>query len=278
MSTDSTSTAAPPTSGWQAKLNCSFEAAPNRTVVRREHSGPLSIQRPFYPDGDVAHVYLLHPPGGVVGGDRLNINIRCTNGAAGLITTPGAGKFYRSERATATVEQSLKADGGSLEWFPQENIFYDGCDVNIHTKIELESDATLAWWEINCFGNTQDANSFNNSSVSTVFDFYKDSQLLLRDRLVIDEHHSHSASCGLRGHSVSGTLVLTPMHQHCIDQVRSHIANLDGFCTTCFDSLLVVRYLGASAEDAKQGFIQIWSLLRYALNQRQPILPRIWAT
>jgi len=103
-------------SSWAATLNCRFESAGSRTVVRREHTAPLSIQRPFSPEAEVAHVYLLHPPGGVVGGDQLSINATCDNNAAGLITTPGANKFYRSNGQVAKVAQHLEIQGGSLEW------------------------------------------------------------------------------------------------------------------------------------------------------------------
>ncbi len=54
--------------GWKANLSLEFKATALRTVIsKREHKGPLAIQRPFYPEDDVCHVYLLHPPGGVVG-------------------------------------------------------------------------------------------------------------------------------------------------------------------------------------------------------------------
>ena len=83
--------------GWVARLALRFEQRAGRTVLaHRSHEGPLAVQKPFYPEGDVCHVYLLHPPGGVVGGDRLTIEIEVASDAHAVITTPAAGKFYRS--------------------------------------------------------------------------------------------------------------------------------------------------------------------------------------
>jgi len=82
---------------WRAWLDLTFEQGQEKTVLRRRHFGPLVIQRPFYPEGRTCHAYLLHPPGGVVGGDRLSVKVDCSNNASGLITTPGANRFYGSD-------------------------------------------------------------------------------------------------------------------------------------------------------------------------------------
>ena len=114
--------------GWQASLRLGFAPRAARTaLVHREQRGPLAVQRPFYPEGDTCHLYLLHPPGGVVGGDRLDIEARTTGEAHALVTTPGATKFYLSAGHTAHQTQRLRVGaGGALEWLPQENIFFPG--------------------------------------------------------------------------------------------------------------------------------------------------------
>ena len=67
-------------------------------MVKSCHEGPLRVQRPFYPaneQADECHVYLLHPPGGFVGNDTLEIEGTLAAGTHVLVTTPSAGKFYR---------------------------------------------------------------------------------------------------------------------------------------------------------------------------------------
>jgi urease accessory protein len=107
--------------GWQARLELGLAQWAGRTVLaHKRHFGPLTVQRPFYPEGGPCHIYLLHPPGGVVGGDRLEIAVEVGEGAHALITTPGATKFYRSAGPRAHQIQHLSvAGGGVLEWFPQ---------------------------------------------------------------------------------------------------------------------------------------------------------------
>ena len=111
--------------GWLARLELELDVRAGRTILQRKHQvGPLTVQRPFYPEGNVCHLYLLHPPGGVVGGDRLEIELIVASGAHALVTTPGAAKFYRSAGKAEIAQQCLKvAEGGLLEWFPRGTIF-----------------------------------------------------------------------------------------------------------------------------------------------------------
>jgi len=124
---------------WRGSLSLKFERAGPKTALRRSHSGPLLIQRPFYPEGPVCHTYVLHPPGGIVGGDHLSIDAHCANAAEGLVTTPGATKYYGSDGRQAIQVQKVCVDEGSLEWMPQESIFFDRCKALQQLSINLKS-------------------------------------------------------------------------------------------------------------------------------------------
>lgn len=264
--------------GWFARLNCRFEAGPEKTIVRRSHQGPLCIQRPLYPEGATAHVYMLHPPSGVVGGDVLDVQMSVAEAAHGLVSTPGATRFYRSEGPVARVAQRLEIKAGSMEWLPAENIFFAGSNSILKTTIELSADASLAWWEINCFGQHALQKPFTQGCVSSTMDLVIDGKPTLRERLEVSDDFPIRMSCGLRNNSVTATFLMTPMPESSIDFARSQIAQDKLFVATWFDSLLLIRYLGESAEEARAGFIRVWSGLRQALNQTPPMLPRIWAT
>ncbi len=126
LRSDHTPTEAVYPSSWEAELTLGFARRGDKTaMVSRAHRGPLTVQRPFYPEGGVCHVYLLHPPGGIVAGDRLTIKATAEAGAQALITTPAAGKFYRSggEKAVQAVDLTV-AENAGLEWLPQETIVY----------------------------------------------------------------------------------------------------------------------------------------------------------
>ena len=139
-----------PAQGWQAKLELGFAHQHGKTVLaHRRHVGPLTVQRPFYPEGDVCHVYLLHPPGGVVAGDCLTIDINAATDSAALVTTPAAGKFYRSDGKLARQQVSLTvAANATLEWLPQETIIYEGAQVASEMRLELAAGARFIGWEI----------------------------------------------------------------------------------------------------------------------------------
>lgn len=263
--------------GWRARIWCNFEAGPRKTFVRRGHVGPLSMQRPFYPEGRTAHVYLLHPPGGVVGGDQLHVDVVAHDGASGLITTPGATKFYRSEGRVARVNQCLEVKG-DLEWFPQENIFFNASNAIQTTDINVAENGTLAFWEINCYGRLAGKQPFINGRVVTRLSVRREHSLVFHDRFSVDGQQSLNRTTGLRGYSVSGMLLLSPLPTECTQAAFSLISDNPHFSCTSIDDMLVVRYVGDSAEQAKAGFTRIWSQQRIALSQREPCVPRIWST
>src|SRR3954471_5901123 len=103
---------------WHARLDLHYSLEGARTVVRHAHEGPLRVLQTLYPEGDaIAHNVLVHPPSGLVGGDRLDIAVRVGTGAHGLVTTPGASRFYRSDGPVAAqhVQVQLR-EGARFEW------------------------------------------------------------------------------------------------------------------------------------------------------------------
>ena len=148
---------------WPASLHLRFsgDAAATRLAFCQHH-GPLRVQRAFYPEGpSVPHVYMLHPPGGLAGGDELSIAIDVEPGAHALVTTPAAGKCYRSDGRAARQVQRLRAAAGStLEWLPQENIVFDGAHVRLETHVELDPQARFIGWDILCLGRPANQERF----------------------------------------------------------------------------------------------------------------------
>ena len=268
--------------GWQARLHLDFALQGDRTLlVRNRHQGPLLVQRPLYPEEGVCHGCILHPPGGVVGGDRLEIDVRVGEGAAALLTTPGAAKFYRSAGATAVQEQRLRIrDQGRLEWFPQETILFPGARAVLETRVELEQGASFMGWEILCLGLPASRARFDAGSLAAGLRISRNGRPLLLERLGIDSSRDPDRPAGLRGLPVCATLVATDCAAHHLPPLRALAAGLkDGLAgVTLAGELLVVRYLGDSTMAARQLFQETWALLRPATCGRPPCPPRIWAT
>src|SRR5688572_28176453 len=142
---------------WRAELALGYERRGMRTVLAsRRHDGPLVVQKPLYPEGDaVCHTILVHPPGGIAGGDELVIDVDAGAAAHVLLTTPAAAKWYRTSGPEASQQASVRAGPGAcVEWLPQETILYDGSRTRIDTTVALAADATFIGWDIVCLGRT----------------------------------------------------------------------------------------------------------------------------
>lgn len=263
--------------GWLARLELGFRERAGKTVLaHRKRVGPLSVQRPFYPEGSVCHVYLLHPPGGVVGGDQLHIDVDVASGQA-LITTPGATKFYRSAGPVAEQLQHLKiADGSSLEWMPQENIAFPGAHAAIRSHIDLEGSANVAAWEIQCLGRPTNDEAFDEGSLEFQLSLYRDGDPLILERLRVDPDALRRGSL-LSGNPVTGNLLLSGMAKQDLETVREVLPD-PRFGATLIEDILLVRYLGDSTETARNIFSQCWTRLRPRQLNRTATRPRIWAT
>src|SRR5688500_8554344 len=166
--------AEPLAASWTASLALGFQSRHGKTVLgRRRAEGPLAIQKPLYPEGsEVCHAIVVHPPGGVAGGDELTLSVEAARASAALITTPGAGKWYRS--AGPWAKQRLHFDvKGSLEWLPREAIVFDGALAELDCEIRLSSGARYIGWEIVCLGRTGSGERFSNGRLkmhTRVFD------------------------------------------------------------------------------------------------------------
>ncbi len=281
--------------GWSGRLRLEYGMKNSRTILRRNsHQGPLMVQRPLYPEGNVCHTCILHPPGGVVGGDRLEIDVLADQGASALLTTPGATKFYRSDRKTAVQRQHLRGDADSvIEWFPQENILFPGAEATITTRVDLNPTARFMGWEILCLGLPTNDLTFNSGRVDALFGIYREDNNMVNneltkniqkpiflDRLRITGAGVLSAGSGLRGFPVSGTFVATNCGDKEISALRKLVCREEQaiFGVTLADGLLIARYLGRSTFACRELFITVWQLLRPAIAGRTACAPRIWAT
>lgn len=267
--------------GWQARLRLGFRCRDGRTLLaERRRSGPLAVQRPFYPEGGACHVYVLHPPGGVVGGDDLGIDVALERGAQALLTTPGAGKFYRSAGTTARLVQAFTVDDGAqLEWLPQENILFPGAAVRMQTRFDLRGDARALLWEVHCLGRPAIGEVFGTGRLDSGLSVSRDGIPLLDERLRVDgETRLHRAL--LAGHPVSAMLVATSATPAMLEACRALLTRVapDHAAVTLLDELLVLRYLGSSTERARKLFTAAWQRLRPALLGRASSMPRIWST
>lgn len=228
----------------------------------------------------MCHVYLLHPPGGVVGGDVLDVSVELETGARALATTPGATKFYRSPGVQARQVQQLRVGhGATLEWLPQENIFFPGAQVQLETRVDLHGNARLALWEIQCLGRPVIEEAFDSGRIDNALVISRDDRPLLVERLRVAADNRTRLSL-LAGMAVTGTLLISNADEKAVVICRDLLAcrRPEYAGATLIEDLLVVRYLGDSSENARRLFTAIWQKLRKTALGHPPGIPRIWAT
>lgn len=272
---------------WRGQLALQFKPLAGRTrIVARHHLGPLCVQRPFYPENNgTCHVYCIHPPGGMAGGDELSLNLELHPHARVLATTPAAGKFYACIQRGIVWRQHFRvAEHALLEWFPQENIFYTATKAQLFSRVELAANAHFLAWEITCLGRSRHHEQFNRGSLCQRFEIWREGRLLWKERNDFNgEDEVIHAPWGLRGQQVSGTFILTLPEAGFPEAVLSALTPPvtpaeEWFGMSQLDQFLVARYLGPSAEHAKQYFIGLWQILRPFYAGLSAVIPRIWQT
>jgi urease accessory protein len=267
---------------WHARLALGF--TDDRGVTRltgRSHSGPLRVQKPLYPEHpSVCHAIVVHPPGGVVGGDRLEIEAGVGERAHALIATPGAAKWYRANGHVSRQKLRLHAGpAASLEWLPQETIFFKGADVELDTEVTLAADASFIACDILCFGRTASGERFERGAVSQRMQIRRGGRLLWFEQGVIGGgSQAMNSPLGLNGATVCATLIAAgpQLPAACIAALREE--DHARFGVTQMKTLLVARYLGDSSQEARRLMLRAWQLLRPALLGREAVVPRIWNT
>jgi urease accessory protein len=255
---------------WPAQLALEFRREGERTVLaKRSSAGPLVVQKPLYPEGDaVCHAIVVHPPGGIAGGDQLRLRVGCAPQSHALLTTPGAGKWYRS--AGAWAQQSLEFEvAGTLEWLPRETIVFDGARAALDCRIVLGSQARYIGWEIVCLGRRGSGERYERGTLKLATRIDRQERTLFIDQGEIEAggRLMHSPA-GLGGRSVFGTFIAT----------SDASVKVPELAVTRLPGLLIGRYLGDSSEEALRAFTALWTLLRPALCGREAVEPRIWRT
>lgn len=276
----------PVASPWRASLALGFARRGDATILnRRDHQGPLRMQKALYPEGPaVCHAIVLHPPAGIAGGDQLDIRIMVDSAAHALLTTPGAGKWYRSGGALATQRLRAKVGAGAtLEWLPQENIVFSGALAGMQSTIELEPGARFVGTETICFGRRASGETFDRGSLRLATDVRLGGGPLWRERGVI---HGGSplldSPIGLAGFSVCSTVIAAgaEVDAATLAACRQVTPTEAGarWGVTAMPQLFVGRYLGDSSEAARAWFVELWRAIRPAIVAREMVVPRIWNT
>jgi urease accessory protein len=273
---------APTRDHWRATLSLGFADDRGTTrLIERSHYGPLRVQKPLYPEHpSVCHAIVVHPPGGVVGGDQLAIVTNVGENAHAFITTPGAAKWYRANGHVSRQDLTLQIGAGAaLEWLPQETIFFNGADVRLDNEVRMEADASFITADILCFGRTASGERFDHGRVAQRMQVRRGGKLVWYEQGALRGGDAgFDGPLGLNGHTVCATLLAVGRQASaaCVQALREEAS--PQFGVTQMKSVLVARYIGDSSQEARRLMHRAWQLLRPAMLDRDAVTPRIWNT
>jgi len=276
-------------SGWEADLQLGFVREDNRTVLRdKRHRGPLVVQKALYPEGDaVCHSIIVHPPGGIAGGDRIAINAKLDAGAHALITTPGATRWYRCEDSSASQSVTLSAAAGAvIEWLPQETIYFDRTRARNTFTVELVPEASFIGWEIACLGRQRAGEAFDHGDVRQMMSINVAGRLRWREQGWLRAGDALLDSpLGLAGDRVFATFVVRSPRCDEAQGVALRDACREVVVPTglqagvsLIDGALVGRVSGNSAETVRALCTEWWRIVRQPVCGLAAVPPRIWRT
>jgi urease accessory protein len=242
------------------------------------------VQQPFDPEKDgSAHVYLLHPPGGVAGDDVLDISCFLGRSARTVLTTPGATKFYRSERGQSIQTTRIDVgEGGICEYLPQETILFDGAKASIGTKVSLSGDAVYLGWDIISLGRPACQESFDTGEIRQRVEIFRDGKPIWFEqfRLHGAEPAMNTAFAFCAKPIVATMVYAGPADESALHAIRGAVGDTakNLFSVSRLERVIVCRYLGGRMSEAKTLFRKAWEVLRETGLGKPAAAPRIWAT
>lgn len=263
----------------EGRARIGFDVRRGRTrLAALEQRQPLRVFLPNVPADEPLQAVIGNTSGGIVGGDRLSLEIETDTGASALITTQAAEKVYRSAGPEASLDVHLRAAPGSvLAWLPHETILFDRLHFRRRLVLEAERGARVLLAEMLVLGRHAHGETLRHGHFRDAWRLRLDGRLLWADALRLDGDLAWplEAGFGFAGARCLATLVYVG------DDARAHLAWVRealadaGFRAgaTAFEHVLLVRMLGRDATAVRHAVHHLLPQLRARLLGEPARLP-----
>lgn len=169
------------------------------------------------------------------------------------------------------------ARDASLEWLPQETLFYQGARVRSRIRVNLHEEARFIGWEFSVLGRPAAGEGFSHGEVMLDWQMYQAAQPLLLERQRLDGA-ALAAVWGLGGQPMTATLWAYPATSRELERLQALIADDPDTGVTLLNRLLVLRSRNRCIMRLQQRLRQAWAELRPDIIGCKPHPPRIWNT
>ena len=274
---------------WLGTLTLHYTRDGERTTAHDRHEGPLRVLQRLYPEGPgICHHVLVHPPGGIVGGDVLELAATLEAGTHALITTPGATRFYRSSGAAAAQHARLRvSEGARLEWLPLESLAYSGCIAENRVQLDLANGAEAIGWDVLALGLPAADEAFKAGSFTQHLEL--PGRWIERGRIAADDARLLDSPLGLAGLRVMATLwfasgsTMPDARREAFLEAARECASRSLLAARCgatspFEGVIVMRALAERVEPAMALLHQVRGAWRHLAWGLAPNPPRVWQT
>jgi urease accessory protein len=241
----------------------------------------------LYPEGpDICHAVIIHPPGGIAGGDRLHLTVEIESGSRAVVTTPAATKWYKSGGKISGQEIGIRLGSRStLDWLPQENLFFNGTRARSKFRLEIDPTASAVGWDMMMLGRRASGEQWEKGEIHTLMEIRRPDQTpLWIERLALQGGDILLESPqGLAGYPAAGTL--WAVGNACTRSLASELnaslpfeSRLRAGATVLPGGILLLRCLATEIEKMRTLMADYWMKLRPIVLGAVSHPLRLWAT